>query len=342
VTFASSRRRRKPPQHGTGRVLPAGDFVGAVDIGATKTLVSVVASPLESWSETIEIRRFATPARAEDLVTIVTEALAELSQGLTVGAIGVAAPGPLDVASGRLLHSPNQAWRAVPLGSELAEAARAPVVLDDDANLGALGEATLGAGKGKSPVAYLTLSTGIGAGIIVDGRLVRGGHGTAGEVGHLVVNPTGPQCGCGGRGHVESYAGGAGLARRARLVWPTGRLTSDPAIPAPTDADGILRAARGGEPDARRLAAEATDALSFALAAIGAILDPGVIVIGGSLGLRQPSLVRAAAARARKRVMAETRPGLTIVPAALGPLSALAGAAILASEGDMVEATVRP
>ena len=129
---------------------------------------------------------------------------------------------------------------------------------------------------------------------VFNGRIVRGGHGNAGEVGHLVVDPIGPRCGCGGRGHVESFAGGAGLARRARALWPSGFLRGDTMIAAPGDADGVFQAARRGDPDAHGLADDAADALAIALAAVVATLDPDRIVVGGSLGLRQRSFVRAA------------------------------------------------
>jgi glucokinase len=307
-------------------------IVGAVDVGATKTLVAALPIPFERWPADVVVRRFLTPVDAHELVARIATALEQFRGGRFLHAVGVGAPGPLDSVTGTVLHSPNQAWRDIPLGPMLAAAVRAPVALDDDANLGALGEAILGAGGGASPVAYITIGTGIGAGIVINGRVVRGGHGNAGEVGHLVVDCNGPRCGCGGRGHVESFAGGAGLARRARAQWPSGHLRGDILIAAPTDADGIFRAARRGDLDARGLADEAADALGIALAALVATLDPDRIVVGGSLGLGQRSFVRAAVRRAGRRVMAEAASSLHVVPASLGPLSVLAGAAVLASQ----------
>jgi glucokinase len=203
------------------------------------------------------------------------------------------------------------------------------VRVDDDGRLGALGEAALGAGAGESSVAYLTIGTGIGGGLVIDLRPYRGAHGLAGEVGHLVVDPDGPPCGCGGRGHVEAYAGGRGLASRAVLAWPTGRCADG--SPAPIDADAVFRLARAGERVASRLVDEAVAALAIAIAALAATFDPGIIVVGGSIGVHQRRFVRSAVALARRRVLDETGRGLIVRPAALGLESVLAGASVMAA-----------
>ncbi|OGN82005.1 MAG: hypothetical protein A2X23_12010 [Chloroflexi bacterium GWC2_73_18] len=229
-------------------------------------------------------------------------------------------------------HSPNQgrAWRGTRITALLAERLAVPVALDDDARLGALGEALLGAGRGADPLVYVTVSSGIGSGIVSGGRMLRGAHGLAGEVGHLVVDPDGPRCACGRRGDVESYAGGAALARRARRAWPSGRLADGSA--APRDAAGIFRAARAGDPLARGIVAEAAEALGRGLAALATAIDPERIVVGGSLALSQGALVRRAVAIARRRCLAETGRRLVVVQSALGETSVLAGAALLAAE----------
>jgi glucokinase len=128
---------------------------------------------------------------------------------------------------------------------------------------------------------------------------------------------------------VEAFVGGAGLARRATATWPSGILADGSA--APTDAAAILRLARAGDPNATRLANEAADALARAIAALSAVLDPGAIVVGGSLGLGQRALVRRAATRARRLVIAEAGASPLVVPAAHGERSPLVGAAILAA-----------
>ncbi len=244
-----------------------------------------------------------------------------------MAAIAVAAPGPLDAERGIVTRSSNIGWQDVPLArcSRRASACRSPW-RTTPTRLPSV-EWHFGAGSGADPLAYLTVSSGIGGGIVAGGVSVRGARGNAGEVGHIVVDPAGPRCACGRRGDVESLAGGAALARRARRVWPR-TLTPD-GRPAPRTPEAIFRAARRGDPEASALVAAATEALSVAMAAMSAVIDPQVIVVGGSIGLGQPWLMRRAAALARKRVLRENAATLRVVPAGLGQESVLAGAADL-------------
>jgi glucokinase len=314
----------------------ASRLVLAVDVGATKTLVTLrplahMASADAIWASKIRTRRLATPADPGRLVEAVASLARELATDTrtTIVAAGLAAPGPLDVASGTIIHSPNLGWREVPLGPMLRDRLGVPVALDDDATTAALGESRFGTGRGADPFAYLTLSSGVGAGIIFGGMVLRGAHGIAGEVGHLLIDPKGPRCGCGRRGDVEAYVGGASLARRARSAWPSGRLADGSA--APRDAAGVFRAARHGDPTAVRMADEAGRAVARAMAALAAVVDPEVIAVGGALGLAQSRLIRAAVSLARREVMIETARGLVVRRASLGHESCLAGAAVLAS-----------
>ena len=319
---------------------PAVRMVAAVDIGATKTLVTVRPAATagagdrtarsSAWSVGADVARLATDrdaASLADRIALEVRALLAGSGGRLV-AVGVGAPGPLDPATGLVVHSPNLGWRDVPLGRLLSERLDAPVALEDDANAAALGEWQFGAGAGADPFAFITVSSGVGSGIVVGGALLRGAHGLAGEVGHLTVDAEGPRCGCGRRGCVEAYVGGAALARRARQSWRSELLADG--SPAPRDADGVLRAARHGDPVALGLAGEAAEALGRALAAVAASIDPQRIAVGGALALGQPALVRRAVSIARRRCIRETAQALTVVPAALGAESVLAGAAAAA------------
>jgi len=305
-------------------------LVGAVDIGATKTLVGVTPYPIEAWPARGPLIRFDTPPDPAACVERIGDALERLvgSERGALAAVGCGTPGPLDRDRGVIVHSPNQAWRDVPIGPWLSERVGAPVVIDDDARTGALGEAVLGAGAGADPVVYLTISSGIGSGIVLGGTLVAGAHGLAGEIGHLVVDREGPRCACGNRGCVEAFASGGGIARRARLAWP--HATTADGRPAPRSAADVFRAARRGDPEARRLTDEASWALALGFASLAAVLDPGVIVVGGSVGLAQRGFVQRAAALAGRHVMRESAVGLRVTRAALGGASVLAGAALLA------------
>jgi glucokinase len=308
------------------------NVVAAIDIGATKTAVALIPLPIPAHPGPMLAARTFPTERAPDaalqrIVDAIRDALAADRRASLV-AIGCAAPGPLDAQAGVVTHSPNLRWRDVAIGSPVGAAFGVPWALDDDANLAALGEAVLGAGRGCRVVAYLTVSTGIGSGIVVDGELMAGGHGLAGEVGHLSVNPEGPRCSCGRRGHVEAYAGGAGLAARARETWAKRRLADG--SPAPIDAAGVFRAARRDQ-RARKIIAEATDALATGIAAIAAIVDPNVFVVGGALAVAQPRFIQRAARLAARRVLAETGRQLQVRQATLGPAGALHGAAIAAA-----------
>src|SRR5215510_2235901 len=131
-----------------------------------------------------------------------------------VSAIGIASPGPLDPHTGTILATPNiPEWQNFPVGPNLAKHFGVPVFLDNDANLAGLGEWRFGAGKGHHDLLYLTISTGIGGGVISNDHLLQGFHGMGAELGHMTVDPDGPLCGCGHRGHIESFSSGTAIAR---------------------------------------------------------------------------------------------------------------------------------
>ena len=246
-------------------------WIIAVDIGASKTLLGVrrLAQLSGEWTPGLDVRRTTTPRDPTALMDWIADTSIELADGTPV-AIGVAAPGPVDVAAGVVARSSNLGWRDVPVAAMLSQRLGAPAVVEDDANTAALGEWRFGAGAEADPFAYLTLSSGIGSGIVVGGAVVRGARGNAGEVGHIVIDPRGPRCACGRRGDVESLAGGSALERRARKAWPTKYLSDGG--PSPRSAADIYAAARGGDATARQIVEDATVAVATALAALAAVL----------------------------------------------------------------------
>lgn len=304
-------------------------WIAAVDIGATTTSVALCGLPLDwragprlgSW-------RFATPGDPARLVhglaTRVEGALARVSGQLV--AVGVAAPGPVDAARGVIVHSPNLGWRDVPIAQRINAALAVPVALDDDANLGALGEVTWGSPRTPSDglVAYLTLSSGVGLGIAGRPGIWRGAHGLAGEIGHLVIDQGGVRCACGARGCIETSLGGLALARAWRQA--SGANADQP-------ASALFDAAGNGHPEAARIVDRATDTLARTLAIVAIVLDPSRIAIGGSLGLAQGDFVRAGAERARSLVLPELAAQLSVDRASLGRAAVLAGAAVIAPIG---------
>jgi glucokinase len=304
-------------------------LVGAIDIGGTKALLAVGPLPLNGWDTSTRTVRIESTRDAVVFADQMATALRFLAAdaGGELVSVGVGTPGPLDRAAGVIVHSPNQGWHNIPLGPLLSERLGVPVAMDDDANTGGLGETVLGAGNGADPCAYVALGTGLGTGIIVDGVIVHGAHEAGGEMGHLVVDPAGPRCGCGHRGCVEAYSAGAGIERAALRAWPRTKLPDG--TRAPRTAAEVFRAARAGDPAAAKIVEEATEALARCFGAIEAAIDPAVIVVGGSVGLGQKGYVARAARRARRYSIEESGSRLEVVAAALGSHSILAGAAIL-------------
>jgi glucokinase len=305
----------------------------ALDVGGTKTIVAAVDGiPSEGFRPLRPLVRFATPRDPATFLEAVGRAAeAALPPGARPVAVGIGAPGPLDPVSGVIEHSTNLGWYDLPLATMISDRfGGVPTQLNDDGDTGALGEAHAGAGRGTDPFVFLTLGTGLGTGIIVDGRIVTGAHGAAGEVGHLAVGDrNGPRCGCGRRNCVEAWCGGIGLARRARETWPVRWLADG--TPAPRDAAAIFALARHGDPDAIGLILAARHALAIAVAAMLSTLDPAAISVGGSIGMAQPSFVRAAVREGTRLVHPATGHRVEFRPPGLGEASVLVGAAVLAA-----------
>src|SRR2546428_1026378 len=195
-----------------------------------------------------------------------------------VRSITIAAPGPIDVKRGVLVNPPNLPWQNVPLAAMLGRATGAKVQLANDADMAGLGEFHHGAGRGTRNMVYITWSTGVGGGLIIDGKLHRGGHGTAGEVGHMIIDPNGPLDNCGQRGCLEAFVSGTALARE----------TGHPA------AELFADAARGDR-HPRMVVERAARYMGIALISLTNVLDPEMFVIGGgiplSLALVQPTML---------------------------------------------------
>jgi glucokinase len=196
-----------------------------------------------------------------------------------VRSITIAAPGPIDIKRGVLVNPPNlPGWRNVPLATMLAQATGARVHLANDADMAGLGEFHHGAGRGTRNMIYITWSTGVGGGLIIDGKLHRGAHGTAGEVGHMIIDPGGPLDTCGQRGCLEAFIGGANLARE------TGKTARE-----------LFEAAAAGNKHALMVVQRAARYMGMALISLTNIIDPEMFVIGGGISrswaLVEPTIV---------------------------------------------------
>jgi glucokinase len=224
----------------------------------------------------------------------------------------------------------------VPLTEQLEQATGLPVVLGNDANLAGLAEARLGAGRGASNLVYLTVSTGVGAGIVVAGRMLLGEHGMAAEAGHMAITLGGPLCGCGNRGCLEAHASGTAIANRAMEAIAAGRPTTLAGRQEPIEAVHVAEAAEQGDALAIELITHAGTALGVGVRNLLHIFNPTVVVIGGGVSRIGPLLWDPMLEVVHHDAMTAYRQDLRIVPAALGDDPGLIGAGLLTHE-TMVE-----
>lgn len=250
-----------------------------------------------------------------------------------VTAIGVAAPGPVDPYEGILRKAPNiPGWLDVPLKRHLEDNFHTPVVLGNDANLAALGEWKYGAGIGHHHLVYLTISTGIGGGVIMDDRLLLGQRGLAAEMGHITVLPDGPLCGCGHRGHLEALASGPAMAR-----WVEGELAKGKhsILPpgGPITAKMIAEAAREGDPLAVTALKRTGTFIGRAVADFINIFNPSIVILGGGVSRSGHLFMDTVQKTMEENVFnAYYLENLTLASAALGDSAGLMGALALAHE----------
>ncbi len=254
----------------------------ALDIGGTYTRAALYREGKDA-----PIRRARGSTRVEGktvfeaILSIAREAIPPEAR---VDAAGVAAPGPLDAARGLILSAPNlPELDSFPLADALSRALGAPVFLGNDANIAALGEWRYGAARGHQDVLYLTLSTGIGGGVICGGRLLKGTQGIGGELGHVTVLPNGPLCSCGKRGHLEAIASGTAIARWVREQLAAGRESSLKGESAAITAEHVAIAARSGDALAQEAFARAGHYLGIAVGGFLNIFNPSILVFGGGV-----------------------------------------------------------
>ena len=303
-----------------------------LDVGGTKVAGFVV-------SERGEVRdrvELPTPAQdAEAIMQTLFAAVEELRSRAEPVALGVGAAGMVEAGTGTMRWAPNIAWRDLPIRDRVAERFALPVVVDNDANAAAWGEYRAGAGRGYRHLLMITVGTGIGGGIVMDGQLYRGAHGFAAEIGHIIVEPGGPRCGCGNLGCWEQVASGQALDRAA-----TEAARSDPeggvaraAAGAPPSGRHVATAAGNGDEDALAILAEVGLRLGQGMAGLANVLDPDAILIGGGVAeIGAPLLDPARAAFLASIEAPGHRPEVPVVAAALGNDAGGIGAGLLALE----------
>lgn len=312
-----------------------------LDLGGTNVKAGVVSDDARVRS------RVSVPTEADGgpdrvIVVMIDAARRAASEaGLpleSIAGIGIGAPGPLDFDAGVIKAAPNlPGFRDVPLRDRIASGTGVRTVLENDANAAAFGEYWAGAGRDASirNLVMLTLGTGIGSGLVVDGRLVHGGFGLGGEGGHIIVQPDGRRCGCGQRGCLEAYASASSTARRAAEALAEGaasRLRSMIADGGEPTARQVFEAAAAGDGLAERLVDDTARYLGLAAVTLCRLLDPQMIVFAGGMALAGDQLF----GRVRAAFLAEswelTVQQVRIVPAELGNDAGFIGAAAVVRE----------
>lgn len=319
-----------------------GQFVVGVDLGGTKILTALADSDGQVIAEQ---KIFTESAKGQEhVITRIVHTVEYVLQAAgvkreQVRALALGAPGPVDAVNGVIRFAPNLAWRDVSICRVLEQHLSLPVFLDNDANLAALGEYVYGAGQGVNHMVYMTVSTGIGGGLILDGKLYHGASGVAGEIGHMTVMPGGPLCGCGKRGCMEALASGTAIAREARELAAGGQGEKILALAggeiAAITAATVAEAAEAGDLTALDIIKGAASYLGIGLANIITLLNPSRIVLGGGvINIGEP-LLNAIIQEVQVHVMEEAGAAAGIVRAKLGGHSGVMGAVALALQANI-------
>jgi glucokinase len=305
---------------------------GAIDLGGTKLRSIVVDGSGRVLGDDISF------SRAEEGLGVVLERIEEsLDAALgkagvkreRLAGLGIASPGAVDVARGIVPNAPQlPGWQDVPLGRLLGERFGLPTLLENDASAAALGEHRFGAGRGSRNMLYITVSTGVGGGIIIDGGLYRGKSGAAGEMGHVVIDMNGPPCRCGARGCLESLASGTAIAKRGEELAESG---DSPILARLREEEGQVtaemmeRATRMGDAASREAFRQAGHYFGVALAGFVNIFDPEAIVIGGGVAKAGDLLLEQARVTMESLAMTQPLKGVRLTVSELGDFAGTMG-----------------
>ena len=315
------------------------DYIMGVDIGGTKIAVGLVDA-----SGAIVIQKRAPMVSSSDpaaglrsVLAAMDSVLADPESNQEVRAIGICAPGPLDPQTGVIINPPNvPCWRNFPLAAEVAAARHLPVRVDNDANAAALAEVKWGVGRGYKNVVYVTVGTGIGTGIILDGRIYHGRTGAAGEGGHVSVDYRGPICACGKPGCIEILASGPAIVKRARgKLLDAGSSRQSMLLQlANGDIEAVTtqmvgQASAAGDPIAHETLRETADLLTLWLGNMVDLLDPEAIIFGGGATAALLPFFPMMSAQLPRFCVNPRASEVALLPAHYGADSGIAGGAAL-------------
>lgn len=273
----------------------------------------------------------------EHVINNIVNLIKRVTKGIpleSVVAVGVAAPGPLDVHTGVVINAPNMpGWLNIPLRERLSLLLNKPVYLDNDANAAAVGEQRFGAGRGAQNLVYITVSTGIGGGIISHGCLIHGMRGLAGEVGHMVIDARGPKCGCGNFGCLEALASGTAIAREAvRLIeagMPTALTEMANDDLTKITAQLVTRAAEEGDAMSQELLRRAGEYIGIGVVNLLHLFNPEIVIIGGGVSQAGDLVFTPIRETVDQRAMEGYHEGVPVIPSPLGDDVGLYGAIAL-------------
>ncbi len=302
-----------------------------MDVGGTKIAAGVVTPEGRILKET----RYPTPASSVRLLDSIARAVLEVKNGFEVDGVCLAVAGLVLAEENKVVFSPNlHAVEDIPLKDKLESRIGLPLTLENDANAATWGEFRFGAGSEVDHLVFVALGTGIGGGVISHRMLVRGAQGSAGELGHVTIQASGPRCACGNRGCLEALASGTAIRRRARELASEhpgsalGRLAADREVLG----EDVTRLAREGDGVAVAVLEEAGRWLGVGLAGFVNVFNPEVITVGGGVMAAGELILEAAREEVRLRARPPSRDLVRIKEATLGPMSGVLGAAALARD----------
>ena len=306
------------------------NYVVGVDLGGTK--ISTALSDLEG--KIINQTTIPTDAH-EGEVPVLNRIINSIEKVVSavsyedIKGIGIGSPGPLDAKQGIIITTPNLPFKNFNLVKPISEKFGVPVFLDNDANVAAIGEFMFGAGKGAENIVFFTVSTGVGGGAILNGKVYRGHTSNALEIGHMTVAPHGPRCNCGNVGCVEATSSGTAIAKRAHEALSTKVETSLRKYENVTSYEVFVEAA-AGDPVAKDIIDDAMNYLGIAVANAVSIFDPEYVIIGGGVSKAGDVVFDTVRKVVNKRCFKSMAESVKIVPAGLGTDAGLIGAVALA------------
>ena len=311
-----------------------------VDIGGTKVAAGLVDAQgeIRAQARTPMVAE-GDPAKGLEAVSKAIEELLAKAGKPKIDGIGMCAPGPLNPITGVIINPPNlRIWHNYPLAEEMRRRHGVSVRIDNDANAAALAEAKWGAGRGYRNVFYATIGTGIGTGIVFDGKIYHGKTGAAGEGGHVGIDINGPRCNCGKRGCIETLASGTGIARRARqklATFPNSLMLELAGGDAQAvNSHTVAKAYAKGDEAAREVLRETLDMLAYWLGTIIDLLEPDVIVVGGGASLMLAPFLNEIRERWKGACLNPAPMETPLLPARYGEDAGIAGAAALCEIGE--------